>query len=479
MVFLHQFFNNLVGRKKSLPLIREVEILDIGAEGKAIAKVEGMVIFVPYVVPGDIVDVQVVKKRSSYMEALPVLFHKYSNIRRQPVCEHFSICGGCKWQNLPYEQQLYYKQKQVTDSFIRLGKLEIPKVSPIIYSGNEFYYRNKLEFTFSNNRWLTREEIESGHEFDRRALGFHIPEKFDKVLDVKKCWLQPDPSNAIRDSVKQFAMEKELNFYDLLNQQGFLRNLIIRTANTGELMVILSFFSENELLRTKLLDYLSDKFPEITSLMYVINKKVNDTITDQEIVLYRGKDHIIEEMEGLRFKIGPKSFFQTNSDQAYTLYKVTREFSGLTGNEIVYDLYTGIGTIAIFVAHQSKKVIGIEYVPEAIENAKENTRLNNISNTDFFSGDIKDVLTRDFIEVQGHPDVIILDPPRAGIHSNVIDAILFTMPQRIVYVSCNPATQARDLAFLKEYYHITDIQPVDMFPHTHHVENIVRLERNE
>jgi 23S rRNA (uracil1939-C5)-methyltransferase len=467
-----------VSRKKNLPLIREAEIQDIAAEGKAIVKIEGMVIFVPFVVPGDVVDLQVIKKRSSYMDALPVFFHHYSKIRQIPVCEHFGVCGGCKWQILPYQQQLNFKQKQVSDTLVRIGRLDIPEVSSIIPSDNEYFYRNKLEFTFSNNRWLTREEIESGCEFERSALGFHIPEKFDKVLDIKKCWLQGDPSNAVRDFVKQFALNNEMIFYDLHNHKGFLRNLIIRTANTGELMVIVSLFHEDESLRTNLLNELSNKFPEITSLMYVINSKENDTIADQEIILYKGKDHLIEKMESLQFKIGPKSFFQTNSDQALKLYTIARDFSELSGNEVVYDLYTGIGTIANFVAHQAKKVIGIEWIPEAIEDAKGNSQLNDISNTEFFAGDIKDVLTKTFIEEHGHPDVIILDPPRAGIHQNVIDAILFTMPGKIIYISCNPATQARDLSLLKDYYSITHVQPVDMFPHTHHVENVVCLKRN-
>lgn len=467
----------MAGRKNNLPLIREVEIVDIAAEGKAIAKIDGMVIFVPYVVPGDIIDVQVTKKRKSYMEAMPVTFHKYSPDRVDPLCEHFGVCGGCKWQNLPYAQQLFHKQKQISDNLIRIGKLDIPEILPILPSKNTEFYRNKLEFTFSNNRWLTSEEIESGEMFDRQALGFHIPEKFDKVLDIHKCWLQRDPSNAIRDVVKQFALDNGLSFFDLRSQSGFLRNLIIRMANTGELMVVLSLFYEDEKLRTGILNYLAEKFPEITSLMYVINSKVNDTITDQGIILYKGKDHIIEEMERLKFKIGPKSFFQTNSDQAYQLYKVTRDFANLKGREVVYDLYTGTGTIANFVAHQAEQVIGIEYVPEAIEDAIENSRFNTITNTKFFAGDIKDILNQDFISHHGHPDVIILDPPRAGVHQNVIDAILASLPKRIVYVSCNPATQARDLSLLKDHYKITAVQPVDMFPHTHHVENVVKLER--
>ena len=466
-----------MGRKNSLPLIQNVEVVDVAAEGKAIAKVEGMIIFIPYVVPGDVLDVQVTRKRKSYVEALPVTFHKYSPLRQTPVCEHFGVCGGCKWQILPYDQQLIHKQKQVTDNLVRIGKLDVPEIQPILPSDNVEFYRNKLEFTFSNNRWLTTEEIGSGESFDRHALGFHIPEKFDKVLDINKCWLQRDPSNAIRDAVKKIALENGMPFFDLRNQTGFVRNLIIRTANTGEIMVILSFFHDQEVFRNIMLNHLAEKFPEITSLMYVINQKVNDTIADQEIILYKGKDHIIEEMEGLKFKVGPKSFYQTNSEQAYKLYKVTREFAGLKGNETVYDLYTGTGTIANFVAHQAEKVIGIEYVPEAIEDAKENSRFNNIGNTSFFAGDIKDVLNQEFISQHGRPDVIILDPPRAGVHQNVIDAILASLPKRIVYVSCNPATQARDLALLKEVYQITAVQPVDMFPHTHHVENVVKLER--
>jgi 23S rRNA (uracil1939-C5)-methyltransferase len=466
-----------VRRKNNLPLIREAEIVDVAAEGKAIARIDGMVIFVPFVVPGDVVDLQVTKKRKSYMEARVVTFHQLSKIRQNPVCEHFGVCGGCKWQNLPYQKQVEYKQAQVYDQLVRIGKLDIPEITTILPSENELFYRNKLEFTFSANRWLTQEEIESSEEFDRRALGFHIPEMFDKVLDVKKCWLQRDPSNAIRDAVKEFAKAKKMSFFDLRDQQGFLRNLIIRAANTGEVMVIVSFFRDDEMHRKELLDYLSECFPEITSLMYVINQKVNDTITDQDILVYKGKDYIIETMENLQFKIGPKSFFQTNSEQAYHLYQITREFADLHGDEIVYDLYTGTGTIANFVAHKSRKVIGIEYVPEAIADARVNSDINGIDNTFFFSGDMKDVLCKKFIEQQGHPHVIILDPPRAGVHLNVIEAILVTMPQRIVYVSCNPATQARDLSLLSDQYKIDAVQPVDMFPHTHHVENVVKLTR--
>lgn len=466
-----------MAKKKSLPLIQEVEIIDIAAEGKAIAKIDGMVIFIPFVVPGDVVDVQVTKKRKSYMEALPLTFHKYSDLRISPACEHFGTCGGCKWQNLSYEKQLFYKEKQVSDNLIRIGKLDIPVILPIVKSDNEYFYRNKLEFTFSDNRWLTREEIETGNDFERRAVGFHIPEKFDKILDVHKCWLQRDPSNAIRNAVRSFAISNDLSFFNLREQQGLLRNLIIRTSSTGEVMVIVCFFADNQEQRDLLLNHLAARFPEITSLMYVVNQKVNDTITDQQILLFHGKDHIIEKMENLQFKIGPKSFYQTNSEQAYKLYCITRDFAALTGTETVYDLYTGTGTIANFVASKARKVVGIEFVPEAIEDAKVNATLNGLGNTSFFAGDIKEVLNESFIKQQGRPDVIILDPPRAGVHPNVIESILYTMPQRIVYVSCNPATQARDLAMLKDDYKTTCVQPVDMFPHTHHVENVVKLQR--
>lgn len=480
MYFCGVFKSGIVRGKKVLPLINHLEIVDIAAEGKAIGKADGMVVFVPYVAPGDIVDVQVNRKRKSYMEATPVTFHKYSELRVKPQCEHFGLCGGCKWQHISYESQLHYKQKQVEDQLIRIGKLDVPAIQPIVPSDNHFFYRNKLEFTFSSSRWLTNEEIKSGTDItDRSAVGFHIPEMFDKVFDVKKCWLQNDPSNAIRDAVRSFALKHDLPFFDLRDHGGFLRNLIIRTSSTGDLMVIVSFYSENKQWRTKLLDHLADKFPSITSLMYVINGKPNDTITDQEIVCYKGNDHIFEEMEGLRFKIGPKSFYQTNSAQAYKLYKVTRDFAALRGDEIVYDLYTGTGTIANFVAGKASKVIGVEYVPEAIEDAKNNSALNSITNTQFFAGDMKDVLNQKFVETHGRPDVVILDPPRAGVHQDVIDTLLYIMPERIVYVSCNPATQARDLALLNDVYRIDAVQPVDMFPQTQHVENVVRLTRKD
>lgn len=462
-------------KKKSYPIIQGVEIADVAAEGKAIAKVDGMILFVPWVIPGDIVDVQVIKKKQNYIEAVAVAYHKYSDLRCQPVCEHFGTCGGCKWQPLPYKQQLLYKQRQVADQLIRIGKLDIQEILPILPSEKQVFYRNKLEFTFSSSRWLTREEMENGDVRNRNALGFHIPEMYDKVLDVQKCWLQPDPSNGIRDLVRAFALENEMPFFNLKSQEGFLRNLIIRTANTGEVMVIVCFFKDDEVFRNLLLNKLADTFPQISSLQYVINSKANDTITDQEIIVGKGKDHIIEQMEDLQFRVGPKSFYQTNSDQAYNLYKVVREFAALKGSEVVYDLYTGTGTIANFVARKAKKVIGIEYVPEAIEDAKINSQINHIDNTLFFAGDIKDVFSHDFISQHGRPDVVILDPPRAGIHTNVVDSIMVTRPKRIVYVSCNPATQARDLSYFSEMYKVSKVQPVDMFPHTHHVENVVLL----
>ena len=463
---------------KPLPLYEGVQIIDIGAEGKAIAKVEGIVVFTTGVLPGDIVDLQVTKKREKYQEARVIRIRVDSPDRIPPFCDHFEVCGGCKWQYLTYDKQLYYKQKQVSDQLKRIGRVVVPEIIPIKGSANSTFYRNKLEFTFSNRRWLTLDEIRSGDQFeDMDVLGFHVQGMFDKVLNVNKCWLQPDPSNSIRNTVKDYAIENELPFYDLRNKEGFLRNLIIRTTSIGELMVIVNFFSENIEKREALLNFLYSKFPEITSLQYVINQKGNDTITDQELLVFKGRDHIIEEMEGLKFIIGPKSFYQTNSQQAYQLYKVARDFAGLNGNEVVYDLYTGTGTIACFVASKASKVIGIEYVPEAIADAKINAQNNGIVNTKFFAGDMKDILTTDFISEHGHPDVIITDPPRAGMHEEVVNALLFASPARIVYVSCNPATQARDISMLSHNYQVTKVQPVDMFPHTHHVENVVLLEK--
>ncbi|GAT63876.1 23S rRNA (uracil(1939)-C(5))-methyltransferase RlmD [Paludibacter jiangxiensis] len=464
--------------KKPLPILENVTILDVAAEGKAIAKNNDMVIFVPYVAPSDIVDIQLTRKKNSYAEGKAVNFHSYSTERVEPVCEHFGVCGGCKWQHLNYQAQLKYKQQQVTDNLTRIGKIELPDISPILGSKDITHYRNKLEFTFSNKRWMTDEEIKSNAQFeDMNALGFHIPTYFDKVLDIKKCWLQDDIANQIRLAVRSYAIEHHLAFFDLRNQAGFLRNMIIRTSTTGELMLIMVFFKEEKEKRENLLDHLLSLFPNITSLVYIINEKVNDTITDQDVILYHGRDHIFEQMEDLKFKIGAKSFYQTNSKQAYELYKIVRDFAQLSGNELVYDLYTGTGTIANFVSHQAKKVVGIEYVPEAIEDAKVNSELNSVQNTLFYAGDMKDILNNDFINEHGHPDVIITDPPRAGMHTNVVDAIIFAAPKRIVYVSCNPATQARDLSLLDEQYKVTRVQPVDMFPHTHHVENVVLLEK--
>ena len=464
--------------KKPHPIFENVTITDIAAEGKAIARVNDLIVFVPFVVPGDVVDLQVTRKKSNFMEARPIFFHSYAEKRIDPVCQHFGICGGCKWQILPYSEQIRYKQKQIVDNLTRIGKIELPEISPIIGSSNTEFYRNKLEFTFSNKRWRTNEEIAEGKVFETmNAVGFHIPGQFDKVLDIEKCWLQTEDSNEIRNEVRRYALEKDLSFFDLRKQEGFLRTMMVRTTSTGELMVIMIFFYEDKEAQDALLQNIADKFPQITSLLYIINSKANDTITDQEVLVFKGNECIYEEMEDLRFKIGPKSFYQTNSDQAYVLYKVARDLAQLTGNELVYDLYTGTGTIANFVAHQAKQVIGIEYVPEAIEDAVVNSKLNNIKNTLFYAGDMKNILNADFIEKHGKPDVIITDPPRAGMHEDVIDAILFAEPNRIVYVSCNPATQARDLNLLNSKYKVTAIQPVDMFPHTHHVENVVLLEK--
>lgn len=445
------------------------------------AKVNELVIFVPYVVPGDVVDLQVKRKKNHYAEAVAVKFHEKSPLRTEPFCSHFGVCGGCKWQCLSYEEQLKYKQKQVFDNLTRIGKVELPEFRPILGSGKTRFYRNKLEFTFSNKRWLTEEEVKQDVKYDQmNAVGFHIPGAFDKVLAIDKCWLQDDISNQIRNAVRDYAYAHNFPFFDLRTQEGLLRNIMIRTSSTGELMVVLQCKVTDDEGRRKMeeiLQFMADSFPQITSLMYVINNKCNDTIGDLDVEVFKGNDHIFEEMEGLRFKVGPKSFYQTNSEQAYNLYKVAREFAGLTGNELVYDLYTGTGTIANFVARKARKVVGIEYVPEAIEDAKVNSALNGIDNTLFYAGDMKDILTNDFIAEHGRPDVIITDPPRAGMHNDVIDVILAAEPKRIVYVSCNPATQARDLQLLDGKYKVTAVQPVDMFPHTHHVENVVQLER--
>ena len=467
-------------KRRELPLHEGIKIVDVAAEGKAIAKVDGLVVFVPFAVPGDVVDIQTYRKRKGFAEGRVMRFVEYSADRVEPVCEHFGVCGGCKWQMLPYELQLKHKQKQVEDNLSRIGKVELPQISPILGAPETTFYRNKLEFTFSNKRWLTEKEIGSEREFTQmNALGFHIPGMFDKVLDINKCWLQTDVSNQIRNSIREFCFQHNFTFFDLREQTGLMRTLIIRTTSTGELMVIVVFFEDDEEKRTMLMKHLEETFPQITSLLYIINEKKNDTITDQEVVTWSGNDCIYEEMEGLKFKIGPKSFYQTNSEQAYNLYKVTREFAQLSETDLVYDLYTGTGTIANFVARNVAKVVGIEYVEEAIEDAKVNSLANGIDNTLFFAGDMKDILNQEFILEHGRPDVLITDPPRAGMHTDVVEAILFANPKRIVYVSCNPATQARDLNLLDTNYKVTRVQPVDMFPHTHHVENVVLLERRE
>lgn len=466
------------GRRKNYPILENILITDAGAEGKSIAKVNELVVFVTGAVPGDVCDIQVFKKKKSFMEGRAIKFHEYSTKRQKAFCSHFGVCGGCKWQELGYEHQLFYKQKQVFDNFSRLGKFEFPEIAPILASDKTEYYRNKMDFTFSNKRWLTSDEmgqsIDKQHD-DLNALGFHIPGKFDKIVDVKHCYLQGDFSNEIRNSLREFALENKYTFFDLREQTGLLRNLIIRTASTGDLMVVLAFFENDEEAIQKTMNFLADTFPQISSLMYVVNEKKNDTISDLDIQCFKGNPFIMEEMEGIKFKIGPKSFYQTNSLQAYNLYKVARDFADLQGDEVVYDLYTGTGTIANFVAKTAKKVIGIEYVPEAIEDALVNSEANQISNTDFFAGDMKDVLNDEFFATHGKADVIITDPPRAGMHEDVINTILRAAPQKIVYVSCNPATQARDLTLLNEAYQVVKVQPVDMFPHTHHVENVVLL----
>ena len=460
--------------------MENIEIEAFAAEGKALARVDDLVVFVPFAAPGDVADIKLSRKRKQYAEGRIVAFKKYSPDRTEPFCSHFGVCGGCQWQHLPYAAQLRYKQQQVLDAMQRIAKVEIPEPGPIIGSENDRFYRNKLEFTFSNKRWRTIEEIKSGVEFkDNDALGFHIPGMFDKVLDIEKCWLQEDFSNRVRLSVKAFCLEHNMDFFDLRQQEGMMRNLIIRTASTGEKMLIVVFYQDEATSREALLKHLLEHFPEITSLIYVINNKGNDTIFDRDISVYHGPGYIFEEMEGLRFKIGPKSFYQTNSAQACRLYSVVREFAGLKPDELVYDLYTGTGTIANFLARQCRKVIGIEYIPEAIEDARANAELNGIHNTAFFAADVKDLLNEAFMAEHGRPDVLITDPPRAGMHEDVVKTILTATPERIVYVSCNPATQARDLNLLDQQYQVAALQTVDMFPHTQHVENVVLLKRRE
>lgn len=470
-------------KKKVLPLLENVKITAVAAEGKALARVDDLVVFVPYVVPGDVVDLQVTRKKHHYAEAVAVRFHQYGESRTTPFCPHFGVCGGCKWQCLLYDAQLAAKQQQVMDALQRIGGVELPQCNPIIGSEKIREYRNKLEFGFSNKAWLTAEQIASGETFDLPgAVGFHTSGSFDKILPIDTCYLMDNVNNDLRNAIRDYAYEKNLSFYDQRAHSGLLRGMMIRLSNTGELMLLVQFCILTEEERGQaisLLEWLGERFPQISSLLWVDNQKFNDTFADLPVHCHKGTAHIFLTMEGLRFKVGPKSFYQTNTDQAYILYKVAREFAALTGNELVYDLYTGTGTIANFVAGKARQVIGIEYVPEAIEDARENSRLNEVKNTLFYAGDMKDILNRDFIERHGKPDVIITDPPRAGMHADVIDAILFAAPHRVVYVSCNPATQARDLQLLDKDYRVTAVQPVDMFPHTQHVENVVLLERRE
>lgn len=463
-------------KKKDLPILENLEVVDAGAEGKCVGKApDGRIVFLSNVVPGDVVNVQITKKRTSYMDGRVLDFVKLSSLRVEPKCEHFGVCGGCKWQNMSYSDQLFFKQKQVSDNLSRLGKIDVSSMNPILGSAEEYFYRNKLEFTFSNTKWLTNFSKDINFsDLNMNGLGFHIPGMFDRVLDINFCHLQAEPSNSIRNAVKKYADEHQLSFFDLRKQEGFLRNMIVRTSSTGDLMVIVVFYFEDEENRIDLLNHLKDTF-KISSLMFVINDKRNDTIYDLEVKLFDGEDFIMEEMEGIKFKIGPKSFYQTNSKQAYNLYKFAREFAEFSGDELVYDLYTGTGTIANFIAKKVRKVVGVEYVPESIEDAKINSELNGITNTAFYAGDMVAVLTDDFILENGKPDVLITDPPRAGMHPKVVEKIAALGAKKIVYISCNPATQARDLALLTDNYNVEKIQPVDMFPQTHHVENVVLL----
>ncbi len=467
-----------MSRKKPLPLLEDIEITGVAAEGNSIARVDGRVVFIPYGAPGDVADVQLTRKKNSYAEGRITEIKKPSELRVEPKCSHFGVCGGCKWEHLPYDYQLQFKQQQVEDALKRIAKVELPEISPIIGSERIWEYRNKMEYTFSNKKWLTFDQMRSGEEFtDRDAAGFHIPGSFDKVLDIECCLLQDDLGNRIRRFIRDLGKKNGWEFYDLKQQHGFLRTLMMRILDTGQVMVVMSVGEDDPEKIKTLMDALAAEFPEITSLNYVVNLKANDTITDQEIICCEGSSpYVEEEMEGLRFRIGPKSFYQTNSRQAYRLYSAVRDLARLDGSQLVYDLYTGTGTIANFVARQAKKVVGIEYVPEAIEDAKLNSEVNGIDNTLFYAGDMKDVLNADFIAEHGVPDVMIVDPPRAGMHADVVATILAAAPRRIVYVSCNPATQARDIAMLDTAYRVTAVQPVDMFPHTHHVENIAVLE---
>jgi 23S rRNA (uracil1939-C5)-methyltransferase len=465
-----------MSKKRKDQILEKIQVEELAAEGKCLSRVEGKVIFSEYTAPGDVVDLRVYKSKKNFAEAEVLYYHSQSPERAEPFCTHYGNCGGCKLQHIQYATQLFYKEKQVKDNLERIGKVKHPGIKPIVGSAAQQYYRNKLEYTFSDRRWLTLEEIRSEKVHNKNALGFHVPGVFDKVIDIDHCYLQPDPSNKIRLAIKAFAQEREWSFFNLRNQHGFLRSLMIRTSTTGDVMVLVQFFENNKEEIAALMDFLKAEFSEITSLNYVVNKKGNDTIFDQEVITWHGKPYIEENMEGLIFRIGAKSFYQTNSEQAYELYKITRTLAGLTGEEVVYDLYTGTGTIANFVARQAKKVVGVEYVAMAIEDAKVNAALNKIDNTVFYAGDMKDVFTEDFIRENGRPDVIITDPPRAGMHEDVVKTLLAIAAPRIVYVSCNPATQARDLSMLDALYEVKEVQPVDMFPHTHHVENVVLLE---
>lgn len=465
----------VVTRKNKDKIIQDLEITDIGAEGKALGKIKDKVVFVPSLIPGDVVDVKIKRKRKKFIEGIPVTFKKYSDWRIEPFCKHFGTCGGCKWQHLPYEKQLVYKEKQVVDALERIGKLNISKKNRILPSEKQKYYRNKLEYTFSATRWLSEKEIEQQETIDdRRALGFHVAGMFNRVLDIEECFLQPSPSNEIRNAIREFAIDNDFSFFNQTTNDGLLRNVIVRTTSIGETMVIVVFHCEDS-GNEKLLNHIAGKFTDLTSIMFVINPKVNDSISGLDVHLFKGREYILEQMGDLEYRIGPKSFYQTNSQQAHELYKVVDAYASFNGHETVYDLYTGTGTIANFIASKVKKVVGIEYVKEAVEDAVKNSALNNISNTLFVSGDMKDILNKQFVIDNGKPDIVITDPPRAGMHQRVVEAILEIAPQKIVYVSCNPATQARDIALMSDSYEVTEIQPVDMFPHTHHVENIALL----
>ncbi|MGB4205665.1 MAG: 23S rRNA (uracil(1939)-C(5))-methyltransferase RlmD [Bacteroidales bacterium] len=463
--------------RKKLPLIEKAEIISVGNDGKALAKCDGMVVFVPFAAPGDIVDIQIVSKKKSFSEGKILRFHKYSPFRVNPFCEHFGICGGCSWQHVNYKYQLEFKKQNIADNFQRIGKFEFPALSELVSSANITYYRNKLEYTFSNRRWLTDNDMLDLDQKDLNGLGFHIPRLFDKVLDIKTCHLQPEPSNSIRLSVKEYVQQNNYSFYDHRKHTGFLRNLVIRNSGNGEVMVILVVSQNDQKKINALLDHLAESFSQITSLIYIVNTKLNDSLDDQKVILYSGNPYITEVMDDLKFRIRPLSFFQTNTKQALQLYRITSEMAALTGNELVYDLYSGTGTIAAFIARQAKEVIGIEYSESAVADARENAILNNLKNVKFISGDMAKVLNSDFVSLHGSPEVVITDPPRAGMHENVVKALLEISPERIVYVSCNPATQARDIALMNHEYKVLRVQPVDMFPHTYHIENIVLLKK--